>query len=344
MIMNRRTRYFLAKILTSPRHFLNACLAILSFRLRFAKVYGNPVVVDIEPSNICNFRCPHCEVTYTRRKKKNLDLEQFKVIIRNFPYALRVKLQGEGEPFINNILYDLIEYTCSEGVWCEVFTNGSILDMERLKSLEQFKNFKLVVSFDAADKATFEKIRPGSDFGMILDNIGRITGNTTIEVAAWMLLLEENKEQVEEVIHLLAEKEVRSLGLQRLFFSFDKRAVDVKKTGKWINRALPEKAYESYRECAGKVGVQLTVSDKLYDRGYLCPWPWMGVFVDTSGNVVPCCRIGDADVCSMGNLNEESMDEIWNSEVYRDFRRKHIADDLPEYCSACYADTDQSGG
>ena len=63
---------------------------------------------------------------------------------------MRVKLQGEGEPFLNDILYNLIEDTCLKGVWCEVVTNRSILNAEQLKPLERFKNLQLVFSMDAA--------------------------------------------------------------------------------------------------------------------------------------------------------------------------------------------------
>lgn len=344
MSINRRTRHFIVKVLTSPRHFLNAVLVMLSYRFRSIATYGRPIVVDLEPGNSCNFRCSHCEITYKDSERKQLSKRQYDVIMSNFPYALRVKLQGEGEPFLNDILYDLIEDTCLKGVWCEVVTNGSILNMKRLKPLERFKNFQLVFSFDAADKATFEKIRTGSNFEQILGNIGDVTQDTTITVAAWMLLQGDNNDQVEDVIQLLARKKVKSLGIQRLFFDFDKKAEmrSLKINGKWIKQNLNKSSYSALRKYAKRYGMQLSISDSLYSRNRLCPWPWMGVFVDTAGNIVPCCRIGVADVCNMGNLNEESMDTIWNSEAYRDFRRKHTGYDLPEYCVACYADSARS--
>ena len=287
---------------------------------------------------------PHCEITYKEKERKNLSKDQYDVTMSHFPNALRVKLQGEGEPFLNDMLHELIEETCLKGVWCEVVTNGSILDLERLKPLERFKNFQLVFSFDAAYKTTFEKIRVGSNFEKILGNIGAVTQQTTIPVTEWMMLQGENNDQAEDVIRLLASKKVQSLGIQRLYLDFDKTAEmrSLKTGGKWIKQPLSKSAYPALKKIAKRCGMKLSISDKLYTKEHICPWPWMGVFVDTAGNIVPCCRIEDAVVCKMGNLNERDMDEIWDSEAYRDFRRKHITHDLPEYCADCYADATQS--
>ncbi|MCK4787470.1 MAG: SPASM domain-containing protein, partial [Desulfobacteraceae bacterium] len=304
---------------------------MFSYKFRSKNACGYPVVVDLEPSNVCNFSCPHCEITYQTDERKNLSPSQYNVIMNNFPYAWRVKLQGEGEPFLNNTLYDFIEATCSKGVWCEVQTNGSVLDIGRMKELERYKNFEMVVSFDAADKKTFEEIRPGSNFDKILNNIEDVSKKTTINIAAWMLIQDTNKNQVKDVIRLLAEKGVRSLGLQVVLFDFD-RNVEIGKSkinGKWVRQDLSKSAYSSLKIYAKRCGINLNISDRLYDRTHICPWPWMGVFVDTSGNVVPCCRIGDAYVLSMGNLNDVGIEDIWNSAEYKKFRLQHKTNDLP---------------
>ena len=228
--------------------------------------------------------------------------------------------------------------TCLKGVWCEVVTNGSVLDMEQLKPLERFKNFQLVFSFDAADKTTFEKIRAGSNFEKILGNIDDVTQNTTIAVAAWMLLQGDNNDQVEDVIRLLARKKVKVLGIQRLLLDFDKQAEmrSLKINGRWIRQNLHNSSYSDLRALAKRHDMQLSISDSLYSRNHLCPWPWMGVFIDTSGNVVPCCKIGDASICNMGNLNEDDIEIIWKSKEYKDFRRRHKINDLPGFCRGCY--------
>lgn len=63
-LSHRRTRHFLTQCLRSPQRLLNAVLMFLAYRLRWRQVPAQPVMVDIEPTNACNFRCPHCHVTH----------------------------------------------------------------------------------------------------------------------------------------------------------------------------------------------------------------------------------------------------------------------------------------
>jgi pyrroloquinoline quinone biosynthesis protein E len=94
---------------------------------------------------------------------------------------------------------------------------------------------------------------------------------------------------------------------------------------------------ETLMQEAKKNNINLTISNKLYTKQSVCPWPWMGVYIDTQKNVVPCCRIGDASVLNMGNLNQSTFSEIWNSKRYQDFRKAHKEGRVPKVCESCYS-------
>ena len=55
--------------------------------------------------------------------------------------------------------------------------------------------------------------------------------------------------------------------------------------------------------------------------------------VAPTGEVYPCCRAPRELV--MGNVREETVEEIWNGEKYREFRRRMFAGDYPDPCSTC---------
>lgn len=266
-----------------------------------------------------------------------LTRRQYDMTINSFPYVLRLKLQGTGEPFANNLLYDFIEDACSRGVWCEVVTNGSLLDMERLSPLKGSRLFRLVFSFDAADKETFEKIRLGSCFEEILEKIGRTASDSTIDVGALMLVQRNNKDQVKDVIRLLAGKGAKSFRLQCCFFDLNEMAQGSKMKGAWVIQHISGSDLASLQRYARRLGVRMSISRTLHDRSHVCPWPWMGVFVGMSGNIMPCCRINDDGAFIMGNINEEDIDVIWNSERYREFRSRHKMNDPPDVCRGCYS-------
>jgi radical SAM protein with 4Fe4S-binding SPASM domain len=89
-------------------------------------------------------------------------------------------------------------------------------------------------------------------------------------------------------------------------------------------------------EYAKAVGMNLSIQHELYDEQNQCPWPWLGTFIDVTGNVIPCCRVANADICSFGNLKEQSFDEIWKSDGYNHLREQIRTNDIPVFCDSCY--------
>lgn len=75
--------------------------------------------------------------------------------------------------------------------------------------------------------------------------------------------------------------------------------------------------------------------------GNVCAYPWQQMNIDLTGEVVPCCfwsGYGN-DGKPLGNTNEQTLDEIWNGEAYRELRRANATGDLSEGhpCHECLA-------
>ena len=335
-IKDKRSRYFISRILRSPGKLLNTLQVLASYHLRLLKTHGTPVVLDIEPTNACNFRCPHCQVTEADWVKKNMSPEQFDRIIDLFPHALRVKLQGMGEPFLNKNMVKFIEKTCSRKYWCEVTSNGSLLDRYPLDMLSKFRNFQLTISIDAPEKSLFEKIRPGSNFEKILENIRTLTNKYSFDLAAWMVVDRDNEARVTETMDLVKSVNIGIFGLQIVVVDYAKEELRAETVEKRIESDNRSELFDGWREDAEERGLELDIADTLYDEKNPCPWPWQGVYLDVVGNVVPCCRIGDARVSCMGNINNTPFEQIWNSDEYQEFRRLHKENKIPKICSSCY--------
>lgn len=335
-ILTNRTKHFLKAVLFSPGRLINAFLIWLAYLARARKVIGQPVVLDIEPTNACNFRCAHCQVTHADWVKKNLEEGDFIKYLDNFPLALRVKLQGMGEPFLNKNLINFVEIVCKRGIWCEVISNGSLWHQREMARLDKFRNFELIVSLDAAERAVFEKVRTGSDFDRIIENIRWIKRMTNINLSAWIVVVSGFQDQLEKLIPMLNSLGIRDAGIQMLVGDFGKKELDHLTIKQRVTASQSDVLRSRARYLAKTNGVNLGISDFLYSKKRPCPWPWMGVFVDVSGNIVPCCRIGDASISCMGNLRESDFSKIWNSDAYQEFRGQHKDGKIPAFCSNCY--------
>lgn len=61
--------------------------------------------------------------------------------------------------------------------------------------------------------------------------------------------------------------------------------------------------------------------------------PWLHLHVDTSGRVKACC---DANI-TFGNINSQSIEQIWQGEPIRKFRKLMMAGQRDNRCASCFA-------
>ena len=70
------------------------------------------------------------------------------------------------------------------------------------------------------------------------------------------------------------------------------------------------------------------------DVNYPCYRPWLTFTVLWDGRVSLCCADFDGKTI-LGNLNTQTIAEIWNAETYRNVRREHLESGGPDVCRAC---------
>jgi radical SAM protein with 4Fe4S-binding SPASM domain len=65
-----------------------------------------------------------------------------------------------------------------------------------------------------------------------------------------------------------------------------------------------------------------------------CIYPWIHIYANPDGSVLPCC-VADHHK-PLGNLRNQTVKEIWNSDGYKTIRRKMLAGEKCEECNGCY--------
>ena len=66
----------------------------------------------------------------------------------------------------------------------------------------------------------------------------------------------------------------------------------------------------------------------------ICPCPFETVFVSSDMRIVPCCLISNPEVYDLGDAGR--LNEEWNSEKMRLFRRTHLEGKILNICQSCY--------
>ena len=70
----------------------------------------------------------------------------------------------------------------------------------------------------------------------------------------------------------------------------------------------------------------------------ICIYPWIHIYANPNGSVLPCC-VADPHK-HMGNVRDNTIEEIWNGDQYKTMRQKMLAGERCEECSGCYRQED----
>lgn len=274
------------------------------------EVLDGPMHLDIEMSSRCNLKCTFCARTVRVeagiwREIRDIEPDLFKKIVDDSivagVYALNLNILGE--PLLHRDLPDLVRYAKDVGILDVFFhTNAVLLDDRRGRGLIESGLDKLIISFDSPYKEKYEEVRVGADYDSVLQNVkdfcelkkrmGTITPVTRIN---FIKLPDMLPQEVDDLVQLFSPI-VDSIGLLEYVDPSVKELVSIKR--------------KENRD-----------SDRV--SGFVCPQVLTRLTVYEDGRTFPCCMDYD-DELQLGDLNEKTVSEIWNSKKLRGIRKLHL--------------------
>jgi len=284
--------------------------------------------VTLEPTNICNLKCPICETGAGKlnRGPQHMTFDNFKTIIDKIAHHTNTLMfYFMGEPFINKDAYKMIRYAKSLGIrFITTCTNGDMVDPEKLVDCGIDE-----VSFQIGGmtQETHQVYRINSNIERVLKNLKetvriRNEKKSKLRIVSGFILMKHNEHERETFEKKLIE------------FGADEAVVidPCVRTMEEGHKYLPK----------NKIYWQYDIDS--FNKGELkpnslppneCPWIYYSVSIHVNGSIVPCCR-DPIGVQVMGNLLTQSMDEIWNGEKYIAFRKQlHKDQGKIEICRLC---------
>lgn len=322
----------------------NLTFAYYNLMVEPSKMSSQPLFIQIEPTLHCNLQCNMCVNPLSKREKRHIGLEEFKMILQKMPFVRKISLVGAGEPLLNPELFQMISYATRKSILTGFATNGMLLNAENCQKIRDSGTHWVNVSIDSADKKQFEAIRKGADYNIILEGIKRLidtkTNRTIPEISLWFVLMRDNLKELNGVIRMAKE-----LGIKKVFAQLEhhwnnprlkKNTAHHGSLG--FSAQLRDTLSEAKKE-AKRLGIgfeHVNTPDPKAKRA--CKWPWKSCYVTAEGFITPCCLQGaDPEMINFGNIFKEDFQDIWNNRSYQEFRRVLKSDEPPVICLGCSA-------
>ena len=275
-------------------------------------VAGRPVNVTLEPTNICNLRCPVCETGAGElgRSPRQMTVNEFQCILNKIaPHTNTMMFYFMGEPFLNQDAYQMIRAAKEAGIpWITTCTNGETLNPEELvKSGINEVNFQI----GGVSGETHRRYRVNGELERVLYNLRETVRikrklHKSLHIVCGMILMRHNQHEVatfhQSMVEigvdeaLVIDPCVRTMAQARAYLPSDERY--------WI--------YDPHAYLSGELRPRIL-------PGNQCDWLYYSLTILANGDVVPCCRDPKGKHV-MGNLLNQELAEIWNGEPFRTFR------------------------
>ena len=283
-----------------------------------------PLYVEVSPSGACNERCTFCSVDYIGYKTRFINIDIMKKCIDSmFKNGVKsVMYAGEGEPMLHKQMAEIANYTKKVGVDVAFTTNGTLMNEEFVETC--LHNISWVkVSLNAGDAETystvhrvkkdlFNTVLKNITYAVTFRNINRL--NTTIGVQT--VVLPENIDSIEQLIidsTVAGADYVVLKPYSQHHSSINKYDIDY---NEWDYRL--DNLSERYSTKDFKVIYRRNSALKKepsYLKCYSTPFLWSYIMAD--GSLYACSAYLLNDRFNLGNINNNSFEEIWFSNKRR---------------------------
>jgi len=256
-----------------------------------------PSHVDIEISSACNLKCPMCYTITDEFKEKvkvgMMDFELFKKLVdecaKYNTYSIRISLRGES--FIHKDVFEMIKYAKDAGIKeVSSLTHGGMLDEEKFRKLIQVGLDWLTISFDGTGE-TYNKIRAPNKYD---EQVAKIKRFHEIKKE---LRITKPIIKVQTILPAISEN--------------------------------PKEFYDTFEPIVDQIGANPLidyshkVDDIEYIENFTCPVLWQRLVIGSDGQVL-LCSMDEYGLVIVGDVNKESIYNIWHGKKLREAREIHL--------------------
>jgi len=313
------------------------------------KVHVLPRHLQLDITTSCNLNCRMCyakKVVTDGEKHRHLTIEQFNKIFDSL-HPASVNLAASGEPLLNPDLFEIIAYARKNKCITIIATNFVAADTTLIGRLVDSGPDIMKISIDGATKNVYERVR-GPYYDRLVSNLKELVArldkrtDSRLKVRFDYVMLKTNAEDIVRILEF-----ARQMKVSHIFYRIcDPRgwsSVEKDELLRGSFSAVREKLREAVR-VSGELGMTTNAADLLSRSDEwrfiyedpdavpdtagkpVCFLPWSQLFLSVLGDASYCCSIYPSHDGSLGNVFDDSSQELWNNarwqSVRRLFRRK----------------------
>lgn len=260
---------------------------------------GRPELRQIETTSVCNLRCIFCPYDEMTRPKSHMNLEKYRRLLESdeCSHVAEVALHHFGEPFLQENFSSFVSIATNLGIRSVVSTNLSKLSKRQAEEVLTAGLSRIIVSIDASTPGTYRFLRRRGNLADVEKNLDQLLAaklrcGSNVFVQVQFIVTPENHNEVE-----------------------------VFKTRWGTQEGVNQVVVRRERSHAGQrirhAGYEIRQEPRL-----ACRYLWESLVILQDGSAVPCCKDFNGR-CVVGNIFDQSLDELWNGSVLSSLRAIH---------------------
>jgi len=296
-------------------------------------------------TNRCNMQCIMCD---TWRTQWEIPPKTYREVLGLLPYLEHVIWLG-GEVFLSPYFKELLgESKKYPNLEQRINTNGVLID-EGWAELLFENNVELIYSINGVSKETYEHIHKGVRFEELIRSLEIIKAkkrkykDKKFHLRMNVVVMRSNYHEVERFLDFAKEYEFSLVQLMPIVGEDTPEHI-------FDSKQKDEKIFKHLEEAVAKLKPQakdyniellnslpaLSASDSSWQEteassksdGVFCYLPWQQILIYPDGNVRFGCFCDEP----IGDVLQNSLDEIWNSEKAQAYRRKITSGSYQDLC------------
>ncbi len=270
---------------------------------QFVKEHPFPTDLLVETTAYCNLACIMCPQEKLTRPKGTMTFALWKKIVdevaEKYPKTI-IWPALMGEPLLDKGIFQKVEYASNKGIHIALNSNLNAFKKEMTDDLFNSKVPEIIVGMDGFKPETYEKVRVNGDHKKMMNALSHIIEEKKKrnldypKITLQYIVMDENEDEVEDFVSYW------------------------EKSGKKVT--LKIKPRTGWADGVGAWTNIINVNQE--ERNLPCTWLIRQMTVFWNGQVPQCDGDWDGKT-SFGNVNENSLEEIWTGALKK-IRDRHM--------------------